>query len=104
MGIIQDVLAEAMNALLKNRTRSLLTMLGIVWGIASVTLLIAYGSSFRAILVTAFDSFGKTAVVAWRGQTSQQAGGQRAGKKVQLRAGGPRLHQGHLARHQNHLP
>ena len=84
MGLIQDVLAEAMRALLKNRTRSLLTMLGIVWGIASVTLLIAYGSSFRSILVTAFDSFGKSVVVAWSGQTSQQAGGQRAGKKVKF--------------------
>src|SRR6266568_4660657 len=84
MGLIQDVFAEAMNALLKNRTRSLLTMLGIVWGIASVTLLIAYGSSFRSVLVTAFDSFGKTAVIAWSQQTSQQAGGQRAGKQVRF--------------------
>lgn len=84
MGLIQDVLLEAMSALMKNRTRSLLTMLGIIWGIASVTLLIAYGSSFRAVLVTAFDSFGKSAVVAWSQQTSQQAGGQRAGKKVRF--------------------
>src|SRR6266571_4768002 len=84
MGLIQDVFAEAMNALLKNRTRSLLTMLGIVWGIASVTLLIAYGSSFRSVLVTAFDSFGKTAVICWPQQTSEQPGGQRAGKKVVL--------------------
>ena len=84
MGLIQDVLSEALHALLKNRTRSLLTMLGIVWGIASVTMLIAYGSSFRAILVTAFDSFGKSAIVAWAQQTSQQAGGQRAGKQVRF--------------------
>jgi putative ABC transport system permease protein len=84
MGLIQDVLTEAMNALLKNRTRSLLTMLGIIWGIASVTMLIAYGSSFRSVLVTAFDSFGKSAVTAWSQQTSQQAGGQRAGKKVKF--------------------
>jgi len=84
MGLIQDVIAEAMNALLKNCTRSLLTMLGIIWGIASVTMLIAYGTSFRSVLVTAFDSFGKTAVVAWAQQTSQQAGGQRAGKKVRF--------------------
>lgn len=82
--MIQDVFSEAMSALLKNRTRSLLTMLGIVWGIASVTLLIAYGSSFRSVLVTAFESFGKTAVVAWAQQTSQQAGGQRAGKQVRF--------------------
>jgi putative ABC transport system permease protein len=84
MGLIQDVLAEAMRALLKNRTRSLLTMLGIIWGIASVTLLIAYGTSFRSVLVTAFESFGKSAVVAWAQQTSQQAGGQRAGQKVRF--------------------
>jgi putative ABC transport system permease protein len=84
MGLIQDVFTEAMNALLKNRTRSLLTMLGVVWGITSVTLLIAYGTSFRSVLVTAFNSFGKTAVVAWSGQTSQQAGGQRAGKRVRF--------------------
>jgi putative ABC transport system permease protein len=84
MGLLRDVIAEAFNALLKNRTRSLLTMLGIVWGIASVTLLIAYGSSFRSVLVTAFESFGKTAVIAWAGQTSQQAGGQRAGKRVRF--------------------
>jgi putative ABC transport system permease protein len=49
-----------------------------------VTLLIAYGSSFRSVLVTAFDSFGKSAVIAWSQQTSQQAGGQRAGKQVQF--------------------
>jgi putative ABC transport system permease protein len=46
--------------------------------------LIAYGSSFRSVLVTAFDSFGKSAVIAWSQQTSQQAGGQRAGKQVQF--------------------
>jgi putative ABC transport system permease protein len=84
MGLLKDIFSEAMNALLKNRTRSMLTMLGIVWGIASVTLLIAYGSSFREVMTSAFDSFGKTAVVAWSGQTSQQAGGQRAGKKVKF--------------------
>src|SRR5579864_9619231 len=65
-------------------TRSLLTMLGIVWGIATVTLLIAYGISFRSILVHGFDAFGKSVVIAWPQQTSEQPGGQRAGKKVVL--------------------
>jgi putative ABC transport system permease protein len=57
-------------------------MLGIVWGIATVTLLIAYGSSFRNILVSGFDAFGKSVVICWAQQTSEQPGGQRAGKKV----------------------
>jgi len=62
----------------------MLTMLGIVWGIATVTLLIAYGSSFRQILVSGFDAFGKSVVICWPQQTSEQPGGQRAGKKVVL--------------------
>jgi putative ABC transport system permease protein len=59
-------------------------MLGIVWGIATVTLLIAYGNSFRQILVGGFDAFGKSVVICWPQQTSEQPGGQRAGKKVVL--------------------
>jgi putative ABC transport system permease protein len=59
-------------------------MLGIVWGIATVTLLIAYGNSFRGVLVGGFDAFGKSVVIAWPQQTSEQPGGQRAGKKVLL--------------------
>jgi len=49
-----------------------------------VTVLIAYGSGFRGILTHAFDAFGKSAVVAWPGQTSEQAGGERAGRKVRF--------------------
>jgi putative ABC transport system permease protein len=79
-----EIILEAWIALKRNLTRSLLTMLGIVWGIATVTLLIAYGSSFRSVLVHGFDAFGKSVVICWPQQTSEQPGGQRAGKKVLL--------------------
>ncbi|HZQ18854.1 MAG TPA: ABC transporter permease [Terriglobales bacterium] len=77
-----EIIREAWVALKRNYTRTFLTMLGIVWGIATVTLLIAYGSSFRNILVSGFDAFGKSVVICWPQQTSEQPGGQRAGKKV----------------------
>jgi putative ABC transport system permease protein len=77
-----EIILEAWIALKRNVTRTLLTMLGIVWGIATVTLLIAYGNSFRSILVHGFDAFGKSVVICWPQQTSEQPGGQRAGKKV----------------------
>jgi putative ABC transport system permease protein len=80
--MLTEIIYEAWIALKRNRTRSALTMLGIVWGIATVTLLIAYGSSFRSILVGGFNAFGKGAVICWAQQTSEQPGGQRAGKKV----------------------
>ena len=79
-----EIILEAWIALKRNVTRSFLTMLGIVWGIATVTLLIAYGNSFRSVLVHGFDAFGKSVVICWPQQTSEQPGGQRAGKKVVL--------------------
>ena len=82
--MLTQIILEAWAALKRNRTRSFLTMLGIVWGIVTVTLLTAYGSSFRHILVNGFDAFGKSVVIAWPQQTSEQPGGQRAGKKVVL--------------------
>jgi len=80
--MLTEIIREAWLALKRNYTRSMLTMLGIVWGIATVTLLVAYGSSFRNILVGGFDAFGKSVVICWPQQTSEQPGGQRAGKKV----------------------
>jgi len=80
--MFSEVLRQAWDALKRQPTRSFLTMLGVVWGITAVTLLIAYGNSFRAILVTAFQAFGKGAVICWPQTTSEQAGGQRAGLHV----------------------
>ncbi len=84
LSMMKEILQESWTALARSRTRSLLTMLGIVWGIVAVTLLIAYGSGFRTVLVNAFNAFGKSTVIAWPAQTSEQPGGQRAGKKVKF--------------------
>ena len=81
--LIQTI-ADAWLALLRSKTRTVLTMLGVVWGIVTVTLLVAYGSSFRSVLVRGFEAFGRGAVVCWPGQTSEQPGGQRAGRVVRF--------------------
>jgi putative ABC transport system permease protein len=80
--MLTEIFIEAWNALRRQPTRSFLTMLGIVWGITAVTLLIAYGNSFRGVLVHSFQAFGKGAVICWPQTTSEQVGGQRAGKHV----------------------
>lgn len=80
--MLQEIFRQAWSALKRQPTRSFLTMLGMVWGITAVTLLIAYGSSFREILVHGFQAFGKGAVICWPQTTSEQAGGERAGKHV----------------------
>jgi putative ABC transport system permease protein len=82
--VLFELVAQSWGNLLRNRTRSLLTMLGIVWGIVAVALLMSYGGGFRRALVRAFDAFGRSAVVIWPGQTSEQAGGERAGRRIRL--------------------
>ena len=50
----RDVLSQAYVALQQNRRRSALTMLGMAWGIATVVLLLAYGTGFSAAIVSIF--------------------------------------------------
>jgi putative ABC transport system permease protein len=82
--MLREILVQAWVALRRQPMRSILTMLGIVWGIVAVTLLLSYGSGFRSVLMYTFDAFGKGAVVAWPGTTSEQAGGERAGQRVRF--------------------
>jgi putative ABC transport system permease protein len=82
--MFKEIFREAWAALGRNPVRSLLTMTGISWGIVAVTLLLSYGSGFRNVLMYTFEVFGKGAVVCWPGTTSEQAGGERAGKAVRF--------------------
>ena len=59
--------------------KTILTMLGMAWGIATVVLLLAYGEGFGRAINNIFESFGATAVGIFPGRTSQQAGGNKAG-------------------------
>jgi putative ABC transport system permease protein len=75
---------QAYNALKHNRRRSVLTMLGMAWGIATVVLLLAYGAGFERGLWVAFRSWGTNLVFIFPGRTSLQAGGTKAGSEVKL--------------------
>ncbi|MDA2914678.1 ABC transporter permease, partial [Acidobacteriia bacterium AH_259_A11_L15] len=84
LAFIWEMILQSWDALRRHPLRSFLTMLGVVWGIVAVTLLIAYGGGFRRAIWGGFAAFGRSAVVCWPGQTSQQAGGERAGKRVRF--------------------
>ena len=79
---LKELISQGWQALMRDRMRSLLTMLGIVWGLASVVLLLAYGQGLGGSVLHAFLNMGNDVIVLWPGQTSMQAGGQRAGKKI----------------------
>jgi putative ABC transport system permease protein len=82
--MIRYIFSEALNALGHYRLRSVLTMLSITWGVASLMLLLAYGQGFERALTQAFLQIGKDLVVIFPGQTSLQAGGQRSGRPIRL--------------------
>jgi len=82
--MVRDLGAQAYEALRHNRKRTVLTMLGMAWGIATVVLLLAYGAGFERGVWAAFRSFGTNLMFAFPGRTSLQAGGTKAGSEVKL--------------------
>ncbi len=82
---IRELIAQSWEALLRHRLRSVLTMMGIVWGLATVVLLLGYGESVSQGVLAAFLGIGNNVIMVWQGQTSLQAGGQRAGKRVHFK-------------------
>src|SRR5215510_6408896 len=84
--ILKEVLLQAVTALINHRFRATMTMLGISWGIVTVVLLMAYGNGFNSAILYGFrGAFSDGVVVMYGGQTSKQAGGERAGKPVFLK-------------------
>ena len=80
----RDLLKEAFNAMEHNRRRTALTMLGMAWGIATVVILLAFGSGFERAIGIIFSSWGTDVIGAFPGRTSLQAGGAKAGSEIRL--------------------
>src|ERR1700747_3198860 len=80
----RDLLRQAYGAMRHDLRKTLLTMLGMAWGIATVVLLLAYGDGFGQAIANIFESFGASAVGIFPGRTSQQAGGNKAGVQIRF--------------------
>lgn len=80
--MIFEIFKRVMENLVVYRKRSLMTVLGVTWGIASFILLMAYGDGFHKAMLLGLSYFGDNVVVVWNGQTSMQAGGARAGRVI----------------------
>lgn len=80
----RDLLEQAYQAMRHDLRKTLLTMLGMAWGIATVVLLLAYGDGFGRAISNIFESFGAKAVGVFPGRTSTQTGGAKAGVQVRF--------------------
>jgi putative ABC transport system permease protein len=82
--MFKDILGQAWEAMLFNRRRTAITMIGMAWGIATVVLLLAYGAGFSHALQAIFAEWGTHTIGVFPGRTSEQAGGDKAGVRVRF--------------------
>jgi putative ABC transport system permease protein len=82
--MFRDILGQAWEAMLYNRRRTAITLVGMAWGIATVVLLLAYGAGFSRAIESIFAQWGTNTIGFFPGRTSEQAGGDKAGVKVRL--------------------
>ena len=80
----REILTQAYSAMRHDLRKTILTMLGMAWGIATVVLLLAYGEGFGRAIQGIFESYGATGVGIYGGRTSQQAGGNKAGVEIRF--------------------
>jgi putative ABC transport system permease protein len=80
--MIIEIVKRVLENLVAYRKRSLMTVLGITWGITCFILLMAYGDGFHKAMMLGIRYYGDNVVVVWNGQTSMQAGGARAGRVI----------------------
>jgi putative ABC transport system permease protein len=81
---MREALVQSLQNLRANKLRSFLTMFGILWGMVSVIVLTALGEGFQQGNVKVLRELGKNIGIVWGGRTSLQAGGERAGRLIQL--------------------
>jgi putative ABC transport system permease protein len=82
--MLKDIFGQAWEAMLYNRRRTTITMVGMAWGIATVVLLLAYGAGFTHAIQAIFAQWGTNIIGVFPGRTSEQAGGDKAGAQVRL--------------------
>jgi putative ABC transport system permease protein len=81
---MREAFIQSLQNLRANKLRSFLTMFGILWGMICVVVLSAMGEGFQQGNVTVLRELGKNIGIIWGGRTSLQAGGERAGRLIQL--------------------
>ena len=81
---LAELLNQSFATFRAHKMRIFLTMFGIVWGIASVILLVGLGRGFSVDQKRRLQTLGKDLVIVWGGRTSAQVGGRAAGREINL--------------------
>src|SRR3974377_1947819 len=81
---LSEIMRQAIATFRAHKMRTFLTMFGLVWGIASVIILVGLGRGFVVDQKKHMETLGKDLVIVWGGRTSTQVGGRAAGREIRL--------------------
>ena len=72
---LNDLIKSSVRAILKNKSRTILTSLGIIIGVTSVILLTSIGAGLKIYISEQFESLGANTVYISPGQVFNESGG-----------------------------
>ncbi len=81
-----EILTQTFQSVWAHKLRSGLTMFGIAWGISSIVFMMAIGDGFKQGYRNMLAVLGTDVAIIWGGRTTLQAGDQRAGRQIRLKA------------------
>jgi putative ABC transport system permease protein len=81
----RNYLRQFLRDLRSQKLRAALTLFGLVWGTASVTLLLAFGEGLQARLIKNIRGLGENIVICWPAQTSKPWEGLPRNRKITIK-------------------
>ncbi len=82
--VLRDLIRDVFQTLWAHKLRTALTMFGIAWGVISIVLMVAAGEGLRVGQAKVSQNFGRDIMIIFAGRTSLQAGGTRAGRRIEF--------------------
>jgi putative ABC transport system permease protein len=80
--MFRNILTESLQSLGSNRLRSALTMLGIIWGTASVVFLLGWGQGFVKVMKAEARAVGDGFIIIWPKQARSEISGRRGARQL----------------------
>jgi putative ABC transport system permease protein len=81
---LKSYLKQFLDDVRGQKLRAFLTLFGIIWGTAAVTLLLAFGQGFHEQILVNFKGLGENIVICWPSRTSKPWAGLPHGRRLRV--------------------
>ena len=81
---LRSYLLQLLRDVRSQKLRTFLTLFGLIWGTASVTLLLAFGQGLHGHLIKQMKGLGENIIICWPSRTSLPWQGLPKGRRVRV--------------------